>query len=184
MSSNPDILASSSRAPALAFASLAAAWLALLVAAPWAVMHVPSRNPVSEAGALVYLAGGFLCHQRPDRSFHAWGLQLPVCARCFGLYAGALLGSGLKLAHLSVWPPVPHGTKRALSDLTPTGLTVRFALAPLPTLLSVGIEAAGLWAQTPVVRCIAALPLGFAVAWCVADHAADVAGQWRTRRGV
>jgi uncharacterized membrane protein len=32
-----------------------------------------------------------VCHQRPARSFHLWSVQLPVCARCTGLYVGCAL---------------------------------------------------------------------------------------------
>ena len=35
----------------------------------------------------VYQLGSLICHQRPERSFHLAGVQMPVCARCFGLYA-------------------------------------------------------------------------------------------------
>jgi len=41
----------------------------------------------------VYAAGGVVCHQLPDRSFLLWGHQLPVCARCTGIYA-AIPGAG------------------------------------------------------------------------------------------
>jgi uncharacterized membrane protein len=37
----------------------------------------------------VYGFGSAICHQRADRSFHLLAVQLPVCARCTGLYAGA-----------------------------------------------------------------------------------------------
>jgi uncharacterized membrane protein len=36
-------------------------------------------------------AGGFWCHQIPERSPHVFGLQLPLCWRCTGIAAGALL---------------------------------------------------------------------------------------------
>ena len=39
--------------------------------------------------AAVYEVGSLLCHQLPERSFHFRGAQLPVCARCVGLYLGA-----------------------------------------------------------------------------------------------
>lgn len=178
MSSSPDISASSSRAPAFAFALLAAVWLILVIASPYLVSHFDARDLLFKAGALVFLAGRAICHQRADRSFHAWGVQLPVCARCFGIYAGAtlgaLLGSGLR---------VPHRTQRALSDLTPGGRTF-FAVAAGPTVLSVGLEALGIWSQTPLVRCIAGLPLGVGVAWFVAAHAATAWSRVQNRPGV
>jgi hypothetical protein len=39
------------------------------------------------------LAFAAVCHQAPERCFHWFGMTLPVCARCFGLYAGALAGA-------------------------------------------------------------------------------------------
>jgi uncharacterized membrane protein len=68
----------------LLIAGAAVAWLGLLLAAP----ILPA--PVSAA---IYLAGSFICHQRPERSFHLDGAQLPVCARCLGIYLGAAAGA-------------------------------------------------------------------------------------------
>lgn len=31
------------------------------------------------------------CHQRPERSFFVGGWQMPVCARCTGVFIGQLL---------------------------------------------------------------------------------------------
>lgn len=33
------------------------------------------------------------CHQRPDRSFFINGYQLPVCARCSGVFLGYISGA-------------------------------------------------------------------------------------------
>lgn len=61
-------------------AALAAGWVALLLAAPW----LPTA-----AASVVYLLGAHVCHQLAERSWHLDGVQLPVCARCLGIYAGA-----------------------------------------------------------------------------------------------
>ena len=45
---------------------------------------------------IIWRIGGYLCHQMPERSFFIRGVQLPVCARCTGVYffffAGLALG--------------------------------------------------------------------------------------------
>ncbi|MGI6151328.1 MAG: DUF2085 domain-containing protein [Christensenellales bacterium] len=48
---------------------------------------------------------GFLgCHQRPDRSFFIRGRQLPLCARCTGIFVGYLVAGALSL--LRILPPL------------------------------------------------------------------------------
>ena len=42
--------------------------------------------------------GYAVCHRIPARSFFAYGRQLPLCARCTGLYVGVLTGLGAFLA--------------------------------------------------------------------------------------
>ncbi|MFW5990662.1 MAG: DUF2085 domain-containing protein [Candidatus Nanoarchaeia archaeon] len=39
-----------------------------------------------------YVAFSLVCHQKPERSFHLAGSQMPVCQRCFAIYMGAFLG--------------------------------------------------------------------------------------------
>src|SRR5215510_14625842 len=67
-----------------------------LAAIGWAgaILLGPVIGSISSAAAgLLYTLGAFVCHQRPERSFHWAGAQLPVCARCAGLYLGAALGA-------------------------------------------------------------------------------------------
>lgn len=40
--------------------------------------------------------GYAVCHQIPERSFHIGDYQLPLCARCSGMYLGAMLGLALQ----------------------------------------------------------------------------------------
>ena len=47
---------------------------------------------VSNVSLAIYVAGHFVCHQRPERSFASCGYQWPVCGRCAGLYLGAAAG--------------------------------------------------------------------------------------------
>jgi uncharacterized membrane protein len=121
----------------------------------------------------MYAMGGIICHQLPARSFHIDGVQLPVCARCFGIYAGA--------AVISLWawlrPAVSH---RLIAPLS----TVRAVLlaATLPTLATVLLE----WfipVQTSnLLRAFAGAPLGGAGALVLARAMATLHYERCTRR--
>ncbi len=75
---------------ALLLASLI--WAATLVAAPYIVSRVSDDTPVLRAAVVVYALASVICHQRPERSFRMSGVQVPVCARCEGLYLAAPFG--------------------------------------------------------------------------------------------
>jgi len=75
---------------------LVIAVLATLLAA---ILIAPVAGPL---GTAVYAALGWICHQRPERSWELWGRSLAVCVRCLGLYVGALLGAA---AGLRFWKP-------------------------------------------------------------------------------
>jgi uncharacterized membrane protein len=62
------------------------------------------------------LVGYAICHQIPERSFHINGQQLPLCARCTGIYLGGLAGFTLMM----VW-----GRRRAVG-LPPVPITLVF----------------------------------------------------------
>ncbi len=157
-------LSTSSRVPPSVLALACAAWLALIGASPYLVVRSRPETLWWRVGGIVYFAGHFLCHQRADRSFHAWGIQLPVCGRCVGLYAGAVLGAVVAaFASRRAAPPGEAGVWRS-----------RLIAGALPTGVSLALELAGLWTQTPAVRSVAAVPLGLVVAWLVGRHAADV----------
>ena len=69
---------------------VSAAWLTALAVTP--VAGARWERGGAQFAAAMYVAGSLICHQRPERSFHLDGAQLPVCARCSGLYAGVSLG--------------------------------------------------------------------------------------------
>ena len=58
-----------------------------------------------------YLVGTGICHQYPSHSFFVNGQQLPLCARCTGIYLGALMGLAgfflLGRQRAAGFPPVP-----------------------------------------------------------------------------
>ena len=102
---------------------------------------------------VLYAAASTVCHQRPDRSFFTHGVKWPVCGRCSGLYLAAPIGA---LAALS--------GRRAKRSPIPARLLV---LAAGPTLLTVGIEWFHLLPMTSLVRALAAVPLGAAIAFAI-----------------
>jgi len=135
---------------ALGAVVLTTAWVALLVATPL----LPGWT-----GAVVYGVGSFICHQIPERSFHLAGFQLPVCARCLGIYLGASVGAGF------VW--MRALSARPFGPLAPVALRRFAVLAAIPTLVTVALEFAGLWFPSNGTRAVAGFPLGVMVALVV-----------------
>jgi uncharacterized membrane protein len=109
----------------------------------------------------IFAVGGVICHQRPDRSFFLDGHQLPVCARCTGLYlsgaAGLASWLGWKLA--GRWRPFEIDPRAALRVLV---------LAALPTAVSVATGTVGWWDGTNITRALLAIPLGLTAGVIVA----------------
>jgi uncharacterized membrane protein len=105
------------------------------------------------APAVLMPVGALICHQRPDRSFFLEGRQVPVCARCTGLYAGAALAV-----------PVALVTASAIAGNRARTIAL---VAGLPTAITWSLEFAGLAHFSNATRFAAALPLGAAAAWLV-----------------
>jgi len=95
----------------------------------------------------------WLCHQRPERSPHLWGVQLPLCWRCSGILIG-LIGFVVLLV--------------AIRRLPALKLSVALCL-PLP--LDVLLAVAGLWSGANTVRCVTGVLWGVG-AMSVLLHAA------------
>ncbi len=153
------------------FVGLTVTWLAMLVTVPFAMAHEIGGRPATVLSAGSYLAGGLICHQRPARSFRLWGVQMPVCARCAGLYGGAALGAVVAGAWAS-------GRRRAGqiqrdSHRGPRGVerasTLRWVVVAtaVPTGASVVMETLGIVEGSTVIRAVGAIPLGAAVTWVV-----------------
>lgn len=125
-------------------------WVVILLAAPLALSH--GALPV--ATMALYRSASVLCHQKTERSFAVAKAQMPVCARCFGLYAAGALGA---LAHAGMRrkrPSTPASQARAL-----------LAATAIPVLLSVGLEWLGAFQGSNVTRFASSLPLGVAAGW-------------------
>jgi uncharacterized membrane protein len=59
---------------------------AILVFIGWIISTPPGL--LGKADAIAYA----VCHRISERSFHIGSLQLPLCARCSGMYLGAVVG--------------------------------------------------------------------------------------------
>lgn len=137
------------RAVYAALVALAALWLGLIVAAP-ALMQ--SRREV--AALILYRSFSALCHQMPERSFHLFGSPLAVCARCSGVYIGALAG-------LCAYPLV-----RSLGETTfPPRRWLLFAA--LPMLFDVAGAVLGVSVSTHTSRATTGAIAGLAAAFYV-----------------
>ena len=111
--------------------------------------------------AFIYAMGSVICHQLPDRSFFINGQQLPVCARCTGLYlsAGAGVCVWLVVKVARGWRPVTVPPRRALAVL---------AITAVPTVVSFASGVLGVWDGSNVTRAMLAVPLGLTAGAIVA----------------
>lgn len=134
-------------------AVLASGWAALVLLAPWL--------PVPLAG-VVYLFGGRICHQMVERSLFLDGAQLPVCARCLGIYIGAAVG----LLVLPGLRRMTHGAPRAPAYVLRDPACVRSVMIVL------ALNVLTLWSGSNAVRAAAGLALGvvLARAICTVDY--------------
>jgi uncharacterized membrane protein len=145
-------------------ASFVLAVIGLIVLAPWARAH-------GHAGlsAAVYSGFSATCHQMPERSFHLEGFPLAVCARCFGLYAGAAAGVLL------------YPLARGLARRDAPG-RAWLLLAAAPTTVDFALGFFGVWENTHLSRFLTAILLGATVAFYVVPAALDLSYKRSLRR--
>ncbi|HLM00193.1 MAG TPA: DUF2085 domain-containing protein, partial [Pyrinomonadaceae bacterium] len=122
----------------LAVFLIALAWIGLIVAAPLA-----SAGGLKGFSNPVYTFFSYVCHQIPERSFHALGFPFAVCSRCFGFYFGFLLGLG-------AFPFF-----RALDEAEPFRRFWLF-LAIIPTGIDWSLGFFGIWENTHASRSVTA----------------------------
>jgi uncharacterized membrane protein len=134
----------------LAFA--ASSWLFLLIAAPL----LPA---IVAAG--IYMTGALICHQIPERSFHIGAAQLPVCARCIGIYTGVAIAT---------W----YAVYRAAATWKYVSPAVVLSIGAAPVAMTVLFEWAALWQPSNAVRGLSGLTFGVAVGLILADAAATL----------
>ena len=129
-------------------------WAAAL---PVATYIAAQPQPVA-AGSLfalaVYAVGNAVCHQLAARSFHLWAHQMPVCARCAGIYAGAAAAA----LGAMVWRSAAMRASNA---------RVLVAIALAPAAASLIFEWATGVTPSNLVRAATGVVLGGTVVWLV-----------------
>ena len=160
---------------ALVAASIA--WAVLLIAVP----YLASRPHASSLGSLmilgVYGIGSLVCHQLPERSYHLWGAQMPVCARCAGIYIGAVVGviaSAFRTARAvrhdrsGAAQGVNHPSQAVAQGFSPARhARVLLAVAAAPTLVTLVYEWSTGDMPAHAIRAASGAAVGAAVAWLV-----------------
>jgi len=134
----------------------AVSWAFALPLAAFAAARAAGGPALRAFSALTYAIGSLVCHQRPERSFALWGLQLPVCARCTGIYVGAACVA------FGYWRRQARPRR-----LSPMALLL---LAATPTLVTLAVEWLTSAAPPNMVRAVAGVPLGIAVQLVLLDE--------------
>ena len=171
-----------------AFVAATGAWVLLLLLAPF----LASRSHASVMGTglvvAVYGVGSIICHQRPERSFHLWAAQIPVCARCAGIYVGAAVMAAAVFGARAFSTSARATRERATVDAPqrqrreggarrrialPQNARLLLAVAVVPSAVTLVLEWATGHAPANWIRFAAGIPIGAAVAWLVRSAAED-----------
>jgi uncharacterized membrane protein len=137
-----------------AFVGASVAWFGALPLATFASSQPSSSSAVYLFAFGTYLVGSLLCHQRLERSFFLWGSQMPVCARCTGIYFGAALSALVALAGRHVRADDASARMLLMVSVIPTAGTLIYEW-------TTGHMPAN-W-----IRAAAGVPIGVVVAWIV-----------------
>lgn len=147
---------------AAVLAALATGWAAGIIAAPL-VRTGAADVPGPRLVAWTYVVGAMVCHQRPERSFHMAGAQMPVCARCTALYVGGAAG-------LVGWLALGAGGRRRRATravgnaaLVRARFTSAILVLGVPIVVSVAAAALGVWDASNALRASLSAPLGVAL---------------------
>jgi uncharacterized membrane protein len=141
-------------------------WTLALPAAAYAAAQPADASSAHAFAYLIYQFGSVICHQREERSFHLFAEQLPVCARCTGLYAGAAIAA-VAYAGAGWSRPASHPDRGRVRAL--------LLLAALPMVLSLAYEWSTGVVPSNLIRAATGLLLGAVVARVVLDGAASAA---------
>lgn len=127
--------------------AIAFLWLLIIVSAP-----IFEANGIKSISQPIYRLFSYMCHQISARSYHYHEYQFAVCARCFGFYAGFLLG-------FIVYP--------FIRELNNTESFPRFWLfaAMIPMGIDFSLTFFNIWENTHLSRTMTGIILGVACAF-------------------
>ncbi len=132
-------------------------WNLLIVAAPIALLQ--GMHDLAEC---IYSFFGYICHQIDSRSLHFYGHKLAVCSRCFGFYAGLLMGF---VVYPLIW---------RIEDAKAFSL-IWLILVLIPSVIDWLLGVFGLWENTHLSRFSTAFLLGSTCAFYTVPALADLA---------
>jgi len=138
-----------------AFVTGAIVWAVAIVAATWIASQPHPASVAYAAAFVVYGLAAWICHQRPERSFYMFGTQMPVCARCAGIYFGAAGGA------------IAWALRPSRSPLLTRRARVILIAAAAPTAATLMFEWTTGIMPSNGVRALAGAAVGVATAWIV-----------------
>src|SRR5262249_5206604 len=136
-----------------AFVAASIAWALLLVLVPFLASRPHGSASGAAIVAAVYGIGALVCHQLPARSYRLWTAQMPVCARCTGIYAGAAVSALAAIARDARLKPSRY--VRAVR--------IALAAAALPTAFTLVYEWSTGVTPSNTLRFAAGVPIGVVV---------------------
>lgn len=117
-----------------------------------------SHDPASWYGSWQRYMFQDLCHQIPSRSFYINGVQMAVCSRCLGIYAGLWAGTILL-------PPLALVFSRRYEN--GKMLLAGSFLIIIIDFIGNGI---GIWTNTGISRLITGIALGLSVIYYLCEN--------------
>lgn len=132
-------------------------WVSLIIFAPIALAS--GSEIVSQP---LYSFFSYICHQKPERSFHVAAHHFAVCTRCFGVYFGLLLGFVI----YPLW--------RSIDNIEPFPRFWLF-LALVPAAIDWSLGIFGIWGNTGWSRFFTGLILGVACATFIVPALVEIA---------
>jgi uncharacterized membrane protein len=138
-----------------AFLVAAIGWALLLPLAPFAANQTPPARAWYALAFFIYSVGSLVCHQLPARSFELWSTEMPVCARCTGIYLGAAVIAIASLCRL--------GPDWSSPSLDARQSRYALAAAALPTAVTLAFEWITGNVPSNLIRAASGFPLGAVV---------------------